>query len=192
MNFCKYLSSVNSLLNSCRFIKINTLSIVNVSYSFPWQFAFIFSVLRDFKRNNAKMARRQVESKRDGVRYPCNNCRMLHLLPVFWKGIWRVYRVSKKRGIRVNRLVWNRILKIETIFKIYLQYFRFKKPYLRLVDLNKLYRLQKFPTGVSKFGSNKDNLHLHIRVYADLFVIGFSNLKPFLISTHNVWFNELN
>ena len=44
----------------------------------------------------------------------------------------------------------------------------------------------QFPTRVSKFGKNKDNLRFHNFVSAstDLFVIGFLKLRPFLISTY--------
>ena len=46
-------------------------------------------------------------------------------------------------------------------------------------------RLLKFPTGVSNFGKNKDNLRLHNFVLLgrhskDLFVIEFSRFRPFL------------
>ena len=36
------------------------------------------------------------------------------------------------------------------------------------------------PIGVSKFVKYKDNLRLHIRVYAELFVIGFLDWDKFL------------
>ena len=44
----------------------------------------------------------------------------------------------------------------------------------------------------SKFDKNKDNLRLHLRVYADLFGIRFSRLRPFLIFTYKFRFNEPN
>ena len=43
---------------------------------------------------------------------------------------------------------------------------------------------------MSKFGKNKDNLRLYIRVFADSLVIGFSKLRPFLISAYKFRFKE--
>ena len=71
--------------------------------------------------------------------------------------------------------------------------FQFNKPNVRLVDLKMT--ILKAPevsnTELSKFGK-KDNLRLHIRVYADLFVIRFSRLRPFFISPYNLRVNEPN
>ena len=52
--------------------------------------------------------------------------------------------------------------------------------------------LLKFPTGVSTFGKNKDNLFAQLCIYVStvFFVIGFSRLRPFLISTFNFQIKE--
>ena len=57
-----------------------------------------------------------------------------------------------------------------------------KSYYSNIIDINQM----------SKFCKNKDNLRLHIRVYADLFVTRFSRLRSFLISMYNFRLNELN
>ena len=53
------------------------------------------------------------------------------------------------------------------------------------IERSKTKSFLKFLTVVSKFGKNKDNLCLHkcLKESTDLFVIGFSRLRTFLVST---------